>query len=445
MGAPLTRFEGRVEGRRRQRVSPPISGLASGGLPGGGLQPPRGPLVVESYEREGGGYDAAVANLPWESIDRWANTPSRTVVLPEHMERLYNFTTRLLLVRRDSAYVGFALLCEPPNDSDVCDTLHCHRNPSLPLIRTSRMTNFAPIRASHVRHAFDRCIAAHPISEVLLIAGERGCGGAIMTHLKGLQRILFASVIPGCERTRRFYERYFVRLSFERADGELPYVTWLAPADSAADVAPTGNGVRQRVLRAARGLDVPYEPVAANAGEPAAAAAAAADDAAAATQEADERSRGRRALKRTRPASLCAGGVAANPTPPKAARRAAKAAAQSAAEGAADMYYARQSDLTGRRPRRPPRLYEAESCTALSRVLRKQEVAAQVARAAAKAAKRAAKAAAKEAAKAAAKEAAKAAAKEAAKEAVIEPSEPDEWQFYRAGARAPMEPPPMGS
>ena len=39
-------------------------------------------------------------------------------------------------------------------------------------------------------------------------------------------RILFASVVPGCERAKRFYERYFVRLPIERRDGELPYVRW---------------------------------------------------------------------------------------------------------------------------------------------------------------------------------------------------------------------------
>ena len=39
--------------------------------------------------------------------------------------------------------------------------------------------------------------------------------------------MLFASVVPGSERTYRFYERYFFPLDLERRDGELPYVTWL--------------------------------------------------------------------------------------------------------------------------------------------------------------------------------------------------------------------------
>ena len=48
-----------------------------------------------------------------------------------------------------------------------------------------------------------------------------------MNHLKGRQRLIFASVVPGSEQALRFYEKQFVRLPFERYDGELPYAAWL--------------------------------------------------------------------------------------------------------------------------------------------------------------------------------------------------------------------------
>lgn len=185
-------------------------------------------LHVEEHKLGSDGYFAAKAHATWKRIDAWANTRHRSVVLRSQLKRLLGFTTTILLVRReDGRPHGMALLCEAPNEVDVCDSLHVCRNPSLPHVRTSRSRSFVPIRESHVRSAFDTCIASHPVDELVLICGERGSGAAIMAHLRGRQRLLFASVVPGCDRTQRFYERYFVRLPLERKDGELPHVAWL--------------------------------------------------------------------------------------------------------------------------------------------------------------------------------------------------------------------------
>ena len=59
---------------------------------------------------------------------------------------------------------------------------------------------YGPIRDAHIRTAFSRATSDHPIDELVLICGERGCGRAIIDHLKGKQRLLFASVVPGSVR-----------------------------------------------------------------------------------------------------------------------------------------------------------------------------------------------------------------------------------------------------
>jgi len=48
-----------------------------------------------------------------------------------------------------------------------------------------------------VRSAFERALGCHPIDELVLICGEKGVGGAVMGHLRGRPRILFASVVAG--------------------------------------------------------------------------------------------------------------------------------------------------------------------------------------------------------------------------------------------------------
>ena len=190
-------------------------------------------LAVEEYKLGGDGFTKAKDEVTtWERLDTWANTKHRTVVLRPQLKRLLGFTTTILLVRRaDGRAHGMALLCEAPNEVDVCDSLHSCRNPSLPYVRTPRSSSFVPIRECHVRQAFDRSIGyGKPVDELVLICGEKGSGAAIMDHLKGRQRLLLASVVPGCARAQRFYERYFVRLPLERRDGEMPYVVWLGAA-----------------------------------------------------------------------------------------------------------------------------------------------------------------------------------------------------------------------
>ena len=191
------------------------------------------PLYVEEHNLGCDGYSAAKQEFAtWARIDKWANTKHRTVVQRVQLKRLLGFTTTILVVHReDGRPHGMALLCETPNEVDLCDSLHVYRNPSLPQVRTSRTKDFIPIKEyhvrGHVRKVYDRCIAAHPVDELVLICGERGSGAAIMAHLRGRQRLLFASVVPGCERAQRFYERYFDRIPLERKDGEHPYVAWL--------------------------------------------------------------------------------------------------------------------------------------------------------------------------------------------------------------------------
>lgn len=191
-----------------------------------------GPLRVEEYGLDDAGFGEAKAEAGWELIDGWANTrPDRIVVRRWHLRRLYQFSTKILLVRAaDGQLVGCALLSEAQSNTDVCDTLHTYRNPSLPEVRTARMADYGPIQAKHVRSAFERALGCHPIDELVLICGEKGVGGAVMGHLRGRPRILFASVVAGSERTRRFYDKYFVPLPFERRDGEAPYAAWLGDA-----------------------------------------------------------------------------------------------------------------------------------------------------------------------------------------------------------------------
>jgi hypothetical protein len=178
-------------------------------------------------------FKAAKAELSWEHIREWANSKSRTVVQKRDLKRMWDFTTKVLLVRRPNGQLaGCALICEAPENCLVCDSLRPHTNPSLPLVKTERMNDFGPIKEAHVRSAFVRATSDHPIDELVLICGERGSGSAVMAHLKGRQRIMFASVVPGsCEAyaaTRRFYDKYFRPCSsFIRADGEQPYAAWL--------------------------------------------------------------------------------------------------------------------------------------------------------------------------------------------------------------------------
>jgi hypothetical protein len=89
------------------------------------------------------------------------------------------------------------------------------------------MSSFGPIREAHIRAGFSRAAADIPIDELVLICGEAGTGAAVMAHLKGRHRLLFASVVPGSEQARRFYEKQFVQLNFERQDGEIPFAAWL--------------------------------------------------------------------------------------------------------------------------------------------------------------------------------------------------------------------------
>ena len=187
-------------------------------------------LTVEEVDAAGPGFEAACNELTWARIDVMANTRQRVVVRKSDLRRLLDFTDTLCLVRHvDGSLAGCALLSEAPEESgcDVCGTLDSNRNPDLPLVRTARMTAFGTIRASHIRAAFSSAVRDHPLDELVLICGERGVGSAIMAHLRGRQRLLFASVVQGCDRTRRFYDAHFERLPFERRDGEVPFAAWL--------------------------------------------------------------------------------------------------------------------------------------------------------------------------------------------------------------------------
>jgi len=188
-------------------------------------------LTVEELAIDSPGFEDACDELRWEHIDAWANMRQRVVVRKWQLRRLLDFTDKLLLVRHtDGSLAGCALLSEAPDGSDLCGTLDSRRNPSLPLVRTARMAQWGSIRAAHVRAAFSRVVHEQPLDELILICGERGVGSTIMAHLRGRPRLLFASVVPGCDRTRRFYDSHFAPLPFERHDGEVPYVAWLGEA-----------------------------------------------------------------------------------------------------------------------------------------------------------------------------------------------------------------------
>ena len=226
------------------KVAPASPSSSAGGPPQRGYtsphkrqrisaMPPCGyePLTVEEYAQGEPGYGAALALATWDRIDAWANTREHVVVRKWHLKRLFEFTTKVLVARRhDGMPAGIALLCEAPNTTDVCDSLHSHRNPSLPLVKTARMTSFGPIRDAHVRMGLDKAVGAHPIDELVLICGERGVGVAVMAHLQGRHRLLYASAVPGSDRANQFYRKYFKLLPFTRQDGEQPYVAWLGDA-----------------------------------------------------------------------------------------------------------------------------------------------------------------------------------------------------------------------
>ena len=38
---------------------------------------------------------------------------------------------------------------------------------------------------------------------------------------------LYASLVPGSDRALRFYDKFFTRLPFESASGEIPFASWL--------------------------------------------------------------------------------------------------------------------------------------------------------------------------------------------------------------------------
>ena len=168
------------------------------------------------------------------SVERakcWRQWAAATLVTMKLLAIMRVAADALFDRRLRKAWARWFKLCEASENANVCDTLDSYRNPSLPQVRTARMEKYGPIRAAHVRSGFPHLgrplIGTHPIDELVLICGEHGCGGAIMAHLRGRQRILFASVVPGSERTYRFYDKYFVRLPFERSDGESPYAAWL--------------------------------------------------------------------------------------------------------------------------------------------------------------------------------------------------------------------------
>ena len=57
----------------------------------------------------------------------------------------------------------------------------------------------------------------HPVDELVLICGERGSGAAVMAHLSGRQRILFASVVPGSARVPRRLTAVAKTVTLERS------------------------------------------------------------------------------------------------------------------------------------------------------------------------------------------------------------------------------------
>ena len=230
--------------RRRVRAPPPPPPLAPSLAPGtapsaaGAHATAASPrarrkmrphAVVEIDISDKEGYAEARAAVTWQRLNAWANSKQRVVVRQRDLRRLFDFTTKLLLVRRrvDNELIGCALLCEAGGNQAVCDSLGPHANPSLPQVKTARMSSFGPIREAHIRAGFSRAAADIPIDELVLICGEAGTGAAVMAHLKGRHRLLFASVVPGSEQARRFYEKQFVQLNFERQDGELPFAAWL--------------------------------------------------------------------------------------------------------------------------------------------------------------------------------------------------------------------------
>ena len=190
--------------------------------------PPQVLEVSEVSVSDGRSFAEARSALKWDSIQRWANTKHRTVVQRRDLKRLWDFTNKILTVRRaDGVLAGCALLCEASEYALVCDTLCHHTNPSMPQIKTSRMSDFGDIREQHVRSAFGRQHIDVPIDELVLICGERGTGKAVMAHLADRQRILFASVVPGSDAVQSFYNKHFRPLAFERDNGEQPYAVWL--------------------------------------------------------------------------------------------------------------------------------------------------------------------------------------------------------------------------
>ena len=126
---------------------------------------------VEEYAEDDPEYAAAAAEASWERLNAWANSAERTVVRRKDLRRLFDFTTKIFLVRRasDGRLGGVALVSEACALSDVCDTLHSHRNPTLPLVKTARMQSFGKIAPSHIRAPFHhlRGVGGRPIDELV--------------------------------------------------------------------------------------------------------------------------------------------------------------------------------------------------------------------------------------------------------------------------------------
>jgi len=223
-GQVLMPSEVGADGEHHVRKPPPVAESATARKRARTTRPG---FAVEEYSEGHVGYVAAKAEVCWAKIDEWANQ-ERVVVRRSHLKRLLDFTTKILLVRepRRGYLVGIALLSEADN-SGVCDSLHSERNPSLPLVKTARMGGYGPIHPSLVRGSCDPAFGLQPIDELVLICGQRGCGAAVMEHLRGRPRFLYASVVPGSVRVRTFYDKHFRPLAFERRDGEWPYVAWL--------------------------------------------------------------------------------------------------------------------------------------------------------------------------------------------------------------------------
>ena len=197
------------------------------------------PFTVEEFSLYGDsdGFEGARAQVTWDQIDAWANTTARLVVARGDLKRIFEFTSKIFLVRRaDGELAGCALMSEAPMgpdaavSEDICDSLNRRRNTMLPKVKTPKTgDDFIDFREVHVRGNFDASIGSVAIDELLLICGERGTGGAIMAHLRHRQRILFASVIPGSDRATAFYDKHFKKLNFEMM-GATPYAAWLGAA-----------------------------------------------------------------------------------------------------------------------------------------------------------------------------------------------------------------------